>query len=131
MLEMVGRLSQIAHKHGISLETCAETIDFSEVCASPCKCIDPELITRITGNHRAIPKDKNQRKSCACAESIDIGAYNTCGHHCLYCYANSDRQQVLKNIAQHRIDSPLLIGQLRGTETITDRQIKTYLPSLF
>ena len=46
------------------------------------------------GDHAANPfKDRNQRESCGCIVSKDIGRYNTCPHHCAYCYANSSFQQ--------------------------------------
>ncbi len=37
-------------------------------------------------------KDKGQRESCGCIISKDIGQYDTCGHRCIYCYANSSPQ---------------------------------------
>jgi len=129
MLEMINRLNQIADSNGIKLYTCAEALDFSQVCSGPARCIDPVLVAHLTGSYRLIPKDKNQRKSCGCVESIDIGGYDTCAHHCLYCYANSNSSQVAKNLARHNPRSPLLTGELTGTETITDREIKTYPPT--
>lgn len=32
-------------------------------------------------------KDKGQRKECGCMLSKDIGAFDTCPHQCVYCYA--------------------------------------------
>lgn len=41
----------------------------------------------------------------------DVGAYNTCGHLCRYCYANADKDVVRQNMKQHDPDSPFLIGR--------------------
>lgn len=43
-----------------------------------------------------------QRKFCGCAESKDIGQYDTCPHGCLYCYANTSPQIARVNYARHR-----------------------------
>lgn len=45
-------------------------------------------------------KDKGQRKACGCIISKDIGAYNTCGHLCAYCYANTSDDLVRRNLAR-------------------------------
>jgi len=43
-------------------------------------------------------KDKGQRKVCGCMASKDIGMYNTCKHFCVYCYANTSREAVIRNL---------------------------------
>jgi len=35
--------------------------------------------------------------ACACVLGVDIGAYDTCGHLCKYCYANADVNLVKEN----------------------------------
>lgn len=42
-------------------------------------------------------KDKGQRKECGCMVAKDIGAYNTCPHGCVYCYANTSRKAATMN----------------------------------
>ncbi len=111
MLEIAGKLNSIAQKRHIELQTCAESHDFSAAGVLPGKCIDDRLIAKITGRNIDIPGDKYQRKTCRCVESVDIGAYDTCRHNCLYCYANSNRKAVERNAALHNPHSPFLLSR--------------------
>ena len=121
MLAIAAGFSQIAGKCDIALFTCAEEIDLSEYGIGHSACVDRDLIERIIGCRIAAKKDANQRASCCCIESVDIGAYDTCPHGCAYCYATSSRNTVLRRIAQHDPLAPMLTGYPRGDETITDR----------
>lgn len=119
-------LAPVAKEKGIELTTCAEEIDFSDLGIGHGKCIDDRLIERISGNSLETREDKHQRKTCRCVESIDIGAYNTCNHLCLYCYANTGTEAVRRNIALHDPSSPLMMGRLSGDEKISLRKIKSF-----
>jgi DNA repair photolyase len=55
------------------------------------------------------PRDKNQRKGCNRAVSVDIGAYNSCMNGCLYCYANHDGAKVLRAFVGHDPYAELLV----------------------
>ena len=97
MREFASRLSTLNRDNwNFRLATCAERIDLSGYGIEHNRCIDPELISRRAPDDLALQNflynaktDSGQRKACGCILSKDIGAYNTCPHGCLYCYANT------------------------------------------
>lgn len=76
-----------------------------------------------------IPKRKiNQRNgACACVLGVDIGAYDTCGHLCKYCYANADVNLVKENRKKHNPKSLFLIGESMPGDVIHEAEQKSWI----
>lgn len=107
----------------MQLNTCTVKNDLSEVGIPAGKCIDKELIEKITGYPISARKDRNQRDVCCCIESIDIGTYDTCLNGCIYCYANTAKHKPLRNIKLHDPQSPKLVGYPNENDIIKDRKM--------
>jgi len=127
MTEIGSRFSKIAQKYDIIIKTCCEQLDMSCFGIEHSKCIDDRLISKITGKEINVKKDKSQRDICGCVASIDIGAYDSCGHGCRYCYANSSEISVKNSLLKHNPDSPFLIGNIEPEDKITDRKMESYI----
>jgi DNA repair photolyase len=123
MIEASSILSKISYKHGIALASCAEIVDLAQYGINHGKCIDDKLIEEISGLALDVDKDPTQRSECGCVASVDIGAYNTCAHECLYCYANYNHDWVHRNYAAHDSQSPLLFGQIGPGDKIHERKM--------
>ncbi|ANK83325.1 MAG: hypothetical protein TEF_06970 [Rhizobiales bacterium NRL2] len=90
--ELLGELGRIASARGMTATLCSQPHLLSEEL-KPAKCVDAERLARIGGAaFRA--KRKGNRPGCECAESRDIGRYDSCAHGCLYCYAVNDHEKV-------------------------------------
>ena len=141
LLNGLSKIRNAWRDEGWNLEmmTCAEDVDYGQYGIKHNRCIDGELLERLFpedkglmyylhtgkvaepdmfGEYPSLPlkpknlKDKGQRDACGCIESKDIGAYNTCSHFCVYCYANSGRECVVQNVAHHTDDSESVIDQV-------------------
>lgn len=124
MTEMAKRLNEIAVKHDIRMYSCCEFIDPGETGVQRGSCIDGGLISEITGKPPKFVKDKNQRSGCGCVESVDIGAYNTCGFGCRYCYASFSDASVKSSRLMHDPGSPMLVGNIGPSDRITVREMR-------
>ena len=121
--ELAEGLGKIAGKYQLPLYSCAEKLDLKRFGIRHGACIDGEKIREIAGYKLDARKDPGQRKECRCIESIDIGSYDTCINGCAYCYAVHSPASARKKYEQHDPASPLLVGRLRGDETITEKEI--------
>ncbi len=115
MLEMAEKIAAIAKTHGIPVDACAEPLDFSRFGMGRAGCVDPAILEAASGRPIAFKRQKGQRPGCGCADSVDIGAYNSCPNGCGYCYANFSPSLTRENLARHDNHSPLLCGRLDGT----------------
>ena len=123
IVEIAQRFSEIAREYGLLLESCAEEIDLDKYGIKHGHCIDCNLFEELLDCRLDLDKDKNQRMECGCAASIDIGMYNTCKNHCLYCYANYSQTTVDKNHSLHNPNSPLISGEIGTDDVIKIRKV--------
>lgn len=125
MMEAAEGISKIAGKYGLSMFTCAEKINLEKYGIRHGACIDKEKIRQVIGYKLDLRKDPGQRRECGCVESIDVGMYDTCVNGCRYCYATGSLESAQRKNGQHDPKSPLLIGHLKGDETIVDRRVQS------
>lgn len=91
-------LEEIAGDNGMALSVCAQT----EVGGRAAVCVDPARLADIAGAPIE-SRRKGNRPDCLCAESRDIGAYDSCPHGCVYCYAVASRGRAR---LRHRAHDP-------------------------
>ncbi|MFZ5791476.1 MAG: DUF1848 domain-containing protein [Pseudomonadota bacterium] len=103
---LLGRLAMIAAGHGMRAALCAQP-ELSAAGLEPARCVDAERLAAIAGRPIAA-REKGNRPGCFCAESRDIGAYDTCPHGCVYCYAVGSETRARARHRAHDPASPFL-----------------------
>lgn len=117
---LVEAFSRAAARNHIQIHLCCENESLARDHVDAKGCMSREVLEQAAGFRLHVPKQRYARQECSCLLGADIGAYNTCGHGCLYCYANYDRKTVLRNMASHHEDSPFLIGYGQEGDVIKD-----------
>ncbi len=123
------KFAQIGKKYGIKIKACAEGTELSEYGVDCAGCMTRETFENAVGSHLNIPKRKSQRAQCNCVLGTDIGAYDTCGHFCKYCYANYNHENVRRNMLLHDRNSPFLVGQLNDDEAVREAKQESWIDS--
>lgn len=103
--------SESAAENNIRLAACCEPAFSEQYGIERARCIDPELIGRLKGCGISEVQDRSRREGCGCISCVDIGAYNTCMHGCVYCYACGDRLNTARSTA-------MLCGQVEEGDTV-------------
>jgi len=98
--ERASDLLRIAQDHGIKLSACCEP-DLVEAGVEKASCVDGPAIYNHYGLGECPLPIRPTRRGCGCTQSRDIGAYDTCAHGCLYCYANSNASAARKRAEGH------------------------------
>ena len=101
-VKLAAELKESAESLGFEIQSCAEEMDLTAAGIIPGKCIDNELINILFDLNLPYKKDPHQRHRCLCTRSVDIGAYDTCGYRCVYCYANTSFPAALDNMRRSR-----------------------------
>ncbi len=118
---------RIAREHGMVVKPCGEG-DFLEKYGADCRgCMTIADYERAIGKKLKVSQIKPSRQECTCFLSGDMGAYDTCGHLCKYCYANNDVAQVKTNMKNHNPNSPFLYGNYRTDDRIHDVVQKSWI----
>lgn len=120
---------RIAAKYGITIRPCAEGDELAAYGADCSGCMTVNTFETALHAHLDVPKRRtNQRNGqCACLLGVDIGAYDTCGHLCKYCYANANAALVKENMRKHDPVSPFLLGKSMPGDVIHEAQQKSWI----
>ncbi len=118
--------AKIGRKYGITVKGCHEGSALADYGIDMSGCLNREVYEKALGISLKMPKRKSQRE-CNCFFGTDIGAYNSCGHFCRYCYANADVSSVKRNMARHDPMSPFLIGGQMPGDIIRHAEQYSYI----
>ena len=118
--------ARIGKENGMTIHSCCEKTYLAEYGIDCKGCMSQEIVEKGIEAKLNPPKRKSLREDCNCLMGNDIGAYNTCGHLCKYCYANANVGLVRENMKKHIPTSPFLIGGNEEGDKIHDAKQKSW-----
>lgn len=101
-IDLIGQFVEIGREYGIRIYACCEQDILQVPDVEQAHCIDPVLLHELFPQKFRSLKPASTREGCGCFASRDIGAYETCIHGCVYCYANSSHKKALARFKAHK-----------------------------
>ncbi|MCZ7356334.1 MAG: DUF1848 domain-containing protein [Candidatus Methanoperedens sp.] len=99
-IKLANEFADIAARHGITMFSCCGDYLLGHKIAKA-HCVDGKLIEELFYEDGFRYGERPTRKECGCTESVDIGAYDTCPHGCIYCYANTNKKVAEARFRSH------------------------------
>ena len=106
-IELANELASVAERFGIRMFSCCGDYLVNEKIKKA-HCVDGRIIEELFYPNGFSYTDKPTRDQCGCTQSTDIGAYDTCPHGCVYCYANADKKKAFEAAGKHDPHSAFL-----------------------
>lgn len=106
-ISLILRIRETADRYGITLYSCCDEA-LAANGVRQAQCVDGELLYELFPHRPKQTKINPTRKGCRCVISRDIGAYDTCPHGCIYCYANLNKDLAVKRFRAHDPTSDIL-----------------------
>ena len=125
-IEIAKEFVRIGREYDIAIKSCAEGTELEKFGVDCTGCMTKEVFEKAIDCSLEVPKVKGARTECECLLGCDIGAYNTCGHLCRYCYANYDAKTVMNNMKNHNPKSPFLLGELSIEDVIHEAKQESW-----
>jgi hypothetical protein len=103
---ILGRLADIALEQRITPTLCSQP-ELLAPDVGEAACIDAGRLAEVAQRPINAP-ERGNRPGCRCALSRDIGAYDSCPHGCVYCYAVADRNRAVARFRAHDPEADVL-----------------------
>ena len=127
--ELIDAFNETAERTGMQIHLCLENQALVRSRVDADGCFSQAVLEHAIGRRLLVPGHAPARKGCRCLLGADIGMYNTCGHGCLYCYANYNQDLGRRNLKCHDPESPLLIGHLTKDDVVHEAVQETWIDS--
>ncbi len=99
--KLAAGLAEIGARHGIAVRACCND-ELLGNGVEKARCVDREQVLGVWPDLTFEAATAPTREQCGCSRAFDIGAYDTCLHGCIYCYATRDREAAQARHQRHQ-----------------------------